>query len=1588
MKKITLLLCRIFLSAFSFAQINSTGFQFDGIDDYVRIPTISAYNIGTGDLTIEMWIKMNTYQVYPSTLLLYSPGPIPLIDPATIGISLSGGNGVYVFLGGAYNTFIGISFNDHLCHHLAIVRSGTTLSLYKDGTLFQSQSSAGSVTVPNYLQIGNSFTLDSYCGFVQEFRFWNLARTQSQIQAAMNTAISGFTSGIIGLWRLDYISLNTTYDFSIYNNAGSVFGPTTLAGCSNCTLPADTIYAPGPTTACNSVQLVAQSGNTSYKWYKYNGGFPILVSTTSFTLSANVSETYFCVITNSCGPVTTNKIAVTILPGPPASIWAGGPTIFCSPGSVTLNASTISGLTYQWRVNNVDIPGATAASYVASSAGSYRCFLTNSCGTVTSNAIVVAVLTSPPTATITANGATTICSPGSVTLIANTGDGLSYQWRLNGVNISGATASWRTVSTSGNYDCIVTNACGSSTSNIITVTISGVCSSALQFNGSNSQATISDNASYNLGTGDFTIEAWIKASTSQSASAPTILSKRGTTSNGFIFFLYSGQPSLQMAGINYVSTSINLRDNICHHVAVSRAGSTVKFYVDGTLVSTRTASTSNINSTHALWIGRDEPNPSPFTGTIHEIRFWSVERNPSQILASRDTFLTGLEPSLIGNWRMNEGTGQVIQDYSPTNNSGVLGTTASAEGTDPVWSYGCITNPCPFPSAVITAGGSTTVCSPATVTLDANIGSGLTYQWRLNGGNIPGATASSYTAATTGNYDCIVSNTCGSTMSNTITVTINSSPAATITAAGPTIFCSPGSVTLNANTGSGLTYQWQLNSSVIIGATTSSFVATATGNYDCVVSNSCGIATSNVITITVNSAPTAVITAAGPTTFCDPGSVTLDANTGSGLSYQWRLNGSDISGETLSSYSATASGNFDCVVTNSCGSTPSNIITVQADVLPSAAVTAGGPTAFCAPGSVMLSVSTCTGCTYQWRESAVNISGANSSSYPATAAGNYDCVVTNTCGARTSNNIVVTEDVAPTASITAVGSTTFCSPGSVTLDANTGTGLSYQWRLNGGNISGATSASYPATATGNYDCIVTNACGSATSNTISVTVNSIPSATITAAGSTTFCSPGSVTLNANTGTGLSYQWRLNGGNISGETASSYVANASGSYDCVVSNTCGSATSNSIAVMVNSLPSASISASGATTFCSPGSVTLNANTGTGLSYQWRLNSGNISGATLSFYTATATGNYDCIVSNSCGSATSNTISVTVNPLPTASITASGATTFCSPGSVTLNANTGTGLSYQWRQNGANISGATASSYTANATGSYDCVVTNSCGSATSNAISVTVNSLPATPGSITGQTTGVCNSTKTYTIGAVGGATGYTWSVPSGASISSGQGTTSVNVLYTNTYTSGNISVVATNSCGSSGASSITTTGVPAQPGNINGPASVCHNQNNVIYNIAAVTGATSYTWTVPPGTQIKNGQGTVQIKVRFGNSAGNITVKANNACGSGPIRTLAIAMPCREEESISLNDFEVNVYPNPSSNDFTFVIDASEKISCSINIFDLTGRIVESHQHISAGKEFKCGEELTNGIYYVEIISEKERKIVKLVKQK
>jgi hypothetical protein len=234
--------------------------------------------------------------------------------------------------------------------------------------------------------------------------------------------------------------------------------------------------------------------------------------------------------------------------------------------------------------------------------------------------------------------------------------------------------------------------------------------------------------------------------------------------------------------------------------------------------------------------------------------------------------------------------------------------------------------------------------------------------------------------------------------------------------------------------------------------------------------------------------------------------------------------------------------------------------------------------------------------------------------------------------------------------------------------------ISYQWRRNTANISGATAASYMISATttadsgSKFDVVVRNNSGSVTSSQATLTVNATTAAPAitTQPSNQTVATGQTATFNVvASGTApLTYQWRKNTSAISGATASGYTtpvttsADNGAKFDVVVSNSAGNITSAQATLTVNS----AVVAPAITT--QPANQTVNAGqtatfsvvaSGTApLTYQWQKNASAITGATAASYTTPVTTTADSgelfrvVVSNSAGNATSLSATLTVNP----------------------------------------------------------------------------------------------------------------------------------------------------------------------------------------------------------------------------------------------------------------------------------------------------------------------------------------------------
>ena len=500
------------------------------------------------------------------------------------------------------------------------------------------------------------------------------------------------------------------------------------------------------------------------------------------------------------------------------------------------------------------------------------------------------------------------------------------------------------------------------------------------------------------------------------------------------------------------------------------------------------------------------------------------------------------------------------------------------------------------------------------------------------------------------------------------------------------------------------------------------------------------------------------------------------------------------------------------IVSSSTGATDKTVATVAAIVNPipsTPTIAAGGPTTFCAGGSVVLTSSSTTG--NMWYKDGVAISGATSQTYTANASGVYTVIVTASgCSSAVSAGTTVDANATlPTPTISAGGPTTFCAGGSVVLTSSSATGN--MWYKDGVAISGETNQTYAASASGAYTVIVTaSGCSSAASAGTTVVVNPLPSTpTIGAGGPTTFCAGGSVVLTSSSATGN--MWYKDGVAINGATNQTYSATASGAYTVIVAASgCSSAASAGTTVVVNAIPSTpTIGAGGATTFCAGGSVVLTSSSATG--NMWYRDGVAINGATSQTYSATASGAYTVIVAASgCSSAASAGTTVVVNAIPsTPTIGAGGATTFCAGGSVVLTSSSATGN--MWYRDGVAINGATSQTYTATASGAYTVIVTASgCSSAASAGTTVTANPIPSAPASIAGKLRVIAGSSQIYTATAVTGATSYTWSTPTGW-----VGTSTTNsITLTAGAAGGTLSVVANANGCTSPATAITLVIVP------------------------------------------------------------------------------------------------------------------------------------------------------------------------------
>jgi PKD repeat protein len=429
---------------------------------------------------------------------------------------------------------------------------------------------------------------------------------------------------------------------------------------------------------------------------------------------------------------------------------------------------------------------------------------------------------------------------------------------------------------------------------------------------------------------------------------------------------------------------------------------------------------------------------------------------------------------------------------------------------------------CIVPS--ILPAGSITLCANQTINLQATQAANVSYTWKRNGTTLSETTAKlSITQA--GDYTVTISSADGCSQTSTAVQVISGSGTGSNVAmeAIPAV-CVGGATTLKATAINGATYIWSGPNSFTATTTTASYglsnvQSSAAGSYSVVIKSGDCQFTPPAQSLTVNTNPTASITASA-TAFCAGTTVTLQAPTGF-AAYQWKLNGANYtgSGATAASINTGTAGSYTVVITNSAGcSAESAAVSISQTQAPVASFSA--PATACLQQAISFQNASTFASghtpTYAWSFGDGRTSAETNPVHTYAAVGTYTVSLTVSYGGSCSNSTSKTISVvaAPEISLLADGPTTFC-PGESVLLYLEGDVVSVRWNT------GATSSTLTASDAGTYTATVTTSAGCILERTIDISHLEVPHVSISAS-SQAIAIGESVTLTA--GGALRYEW--------------------------------------------------------------------------------------------------------------------------------------------------------------------------------------------------------------------------------------------------------------------------------------------------------------------------------------------------------------------------------------------------------------------------------------------------------------------------------
>jgi hypothetical protein len=1335
------------------------------------------------------------------------------------------------------------------------------------------------------------------------------------------------------------------------------------------------------------IQQLYTQGQTTYSWSP--GG----ATTPSITVSPTSTTTYTCSVTTN-GTTCSSDQVITVNAIP--TVNAGLDQSVCMGSNVMLSATGAT--TYAWSggVQN-------GVAFAPTISGTYTVTGTSN-GCSATDLVQVSVM---PAAVVSSNPAA-ICIGQSSTLTATLNGASSPCSSLSGSLSTGLVGYWPFC---GNANDVSGNG-NNGTVNGATLTTDrfGNASSAYSFDGVNDyiDASVSNVPLLNSAR---TISLWMNF-TPLSNDWNGLVSYGdgiGTANADKLYDLFIKNNTQQFyinnneLG-NVSGTLSNTIGNWCNLI-ISYNGTNInngyQLYINGVNQSLTpfnyTSLTSLATTISNVFFGRTSMSYSGqnfyYSGNLDDIGIWNRALTTAEI---QQLYTLG---QTTYSWSPGGATTPSIT-VSPTNTT-TYTYTATTNGVSCPASATVTVNPLPTANAGADFT-KTCVTNPSGTLVGMTSVAGHTYAWTpATGLSSAGSANPTANPAATTTYTLTTTNTAsGCTATDQVLVTVNTTLPTANAGVDFTKTCvtNPSGTLVGMTSVAGNTYAWTPATGLSsAGSANPTANPTATTTYTLTATNtSSGCTATDQVLVTVNTALPTANAGADFTKTCvtNPSGTLVGMTSVAGNTYAWTpATGLSSAGSANPTANPTATTTYTLTATNTasgCTATDQVLVTVNT-ALPT--VNAGLDQTICQGVSTVLNASS-NGTSLSWNNGVQNNIGfvpstVGTTTYTATATGSNGCTA--------NDNVVITVNPLPSATVTTNGTSSFCPGSSVQLCAPTGTGYSYLWSGNLGTtqcVTISSSATTSVTVTNAFNC-------SATSAPQQVTVFNNPlasaglDATITCVQNASGAQIGDVPNPTYT-----YSWTPATG-LNSATIGNPIANPSTTttYTLTVVNADGCMGSDQVTVTVNNTPPTA-NAGLDQSICLGASLVLQGSTN-GASGTW--NNGVTNGIPFTpSQSGTTSYTYSTVGANGC--VNNDQVIVTVNALPVANA-GQGAVITCvqNVNGVQLGANPISGNTYAWTPtSGLNNTSTANPTATPNASTTYTLLMSDANGCSDTAQVVVTVNNNP--PIVSAGNDANVCNGDSLYlfantTVGStvvwngtiqngsniLPAQSGYQVATATAANGCTAQDSLLVNLLQPTTSTlnevacdefvlngnvylqTGTYTQLLTNAagCDSTITLNLTINLSPATP--------VVYVQNEVNLSTDVVPGQT-YQWIycsdlipVPGATN-----------PTFNPAANAIyAVVVTNNCGSD-------TSSCTAVSTIGLADHaqtSILVYPNPGNDQIHIQINEA-LLNTNYEIYDLNGRVLQRGIFNQILNDLYLGN-FARGVYTLRTISQYPIQIIK-----